>query len=180
MRGCVDTFRIFLDGISLFQITMNLLNLNHTGEPDPDSEPDTSEIEPLRQVESGILTPPHSDITTPSEEKVDTLPVADKQGAISDDESGDKNKKSCLSLPVEPLNGCMLPIHQDRRKLSVQGLMGFADRRRSSGAFLSDLTRKLSITNSEGLGHRSPGGVGKKNRNNNKNNDNSRLLASNE
>lgn len=134
-------------------------------ETEPDSEPDTSEVEPLRQVETVLLTPPLSDKTTPSEEKVDSLPVngvVEKQAAISDDEGGERNKKSCLSLPVEPLNGCTLPIHQDRRKLSVQGLMGFADRRRSSGAFLSELTRKMSITNSDGFGTRSPGGVGKK------------------
>lgn len=131
-------------------------------ETEPDNDPDTSteqaEIEPLRPA-SEALTPPHSDKTTPTDEKTDTLQVNDKPGATSDDE-GERNKKSCLSLPVEPLNG-MLPVHQDRRKLSVQGLMGFADRRRSSGAFLSELTRKMSITNSDGFGSRSPGGVGK-------------------
>lgn len=120
---------------------------------------DLAEIEPLRPSPVEPLSPPHSDKTTPTDDKCDTLQVGgDKICATSDDE-GERSKKSCLSLPVEPLNG-MLPVHQDKRKLSVQGLMGFADRRRSSGAFLSELTRKMSITNSDGFGSRSPGGVG--------------------
>lgn len=45
----------------------------------------------------------------------------------------------------------------DKRKLSVHGLMAFAERRRSSGAIMSD-GRKMSIANGEGLpaGIRSP------------------------
>lgn len=66
------------------------------------------------------------------------------------------NNKSSLSLPVEPpLSG---PIERDRRKLSVQGLMAFAERRRSSSTF-SDM-RKMSVSNGDGIHIRSPGGVG--------------------
>lgn len=136
-------------------------------ETEPDTEPeknlDLAEIEPLRPSPVEPLSPPHSDKTTPTDDKCDTLQVGggggDKAGGATSDDEGERSKKSCLSLPVEPLNG-MLPVHQDKRKLSVQGLMGFADRRRSSGAFLSELTRKMSITNSDGFGSRSPGGVG--------------------
>lgn len=124
-----------------------------------------SEIEPLHRpttLDTEVLTPPLSDKTTPTEDnKMEhTLQINGCTGAASDEEGAERSKKSSLSLPVEPLNGCALPQHHDRRKLSVQGLMGFADRRRSSGAFLSELTRKMSITNSDGFGSRSPGGVG--------------------
>ena len=74
----------------------------------------------------------------------------------SDDEKADKSKKSNLSLPVETINETPLP-NPDRFKLSVQGLMGFADRRRSSGAFLSEITRKMSINTVDGFGTRSSG-----------------------
>jgi len=40
------------------------------------------------------------------------------------------------------------------------GLIGFAERRRSSAVFLNDM-RKLSISNGDGINTRSPGGVGK-------------------
>lgn len=69
------------------------------------------------------------------------------------------NNKSSLSLPVEAvLPG---PIERDRRKLSVQGLMAFAERRRSTSTF-SDM-RKMSVSNGDGIHIRSPGGVGKMN-----------------
>lgn len=64
--------------------------------------------------------------------------------------------KSSLSLPVEPPIG---PAEKDRRKLSVQGLMAFAERRRSSSTF-ADM-RKMSISNGDGIHMRSPGGTGK-------------------
>lgn len=64
--------------------------------------------------------------------------------------------KSSLSLPVEPPVG---PAERDRRKLSVQGLMAFAERRRSSSTF-ADM-RKMSISNGDSIHIRSPGGTGK-------------------
>lgn len=70
----------------------------------------------------------------------------------------DTSNKSCLSLPVEPPPSG-LPVEQFRRKLSVQGLMAFAERRRSSSTF-SDM-RKMSVSNGDGVHIRSPGGVGK-------------------
>lgn len=63
--------------------------------------------------------------------------------------------KSSLSLPVEPPLG---PEIRDRRKLSVQGLMAFAERRRSSSTF-ADM-RKMSVSNGDGIHIRSPGGIG--------------------
>lgn len=66
--------------------------------------------------------------------------------------------KSSLSLPVEPPVG---PVERDRRKLSVQGLMAFAERRRSSSTF-ADM-RKMSISNGDSIHIRSPGGTGKPN-----------------
>lgn len=64
--------------------------------------------------------------------------------------------KSCLSLPVEPQG--VGPEQRDKRKLSVQGLMAFAERRRSSSTF-SDM-RKMSISNGDSIHIRSPGGTG--------------------
>lgn len=64
--------------------------------------------------------------------------------------------KSSLSLPVEPPIG---PVENCRRKLSVQGLMAFAERRRSSSTF-SDI-RKMSISNGDSIHIRSPGATGK-------------------
>lgn len=73
------------------------------------------------------------------------------------DEPINNNSKSSLSLPVEaPPSG---PVERDRRKLSVQGLMAFAERRRSSSTF-SDM-RKMSVSNGDGIHVRSPGGIGK-------------------
>lgn len=120
-------------------------------EKDSPSQNDQVEMEHL-MADTDPLTLSVSSKTTPSEEHV--LEITEKQ--CSDNES-ERNKKSCLSLPMESLNGPTPSGNQDRRKLSVQGLMGFAERRRSSGAFLAELTRKMSITNSEGYGSRSPG-----------------------
>lgn len=72
-----------------------------------------------------------------------------------DDQSA--SHKSSLSLPVEP--PIVGPVEKDRRKLSVQGLMAFAERRRSSSTF-SDM-RKMSISNGDSIHIRSPGGTGK-------------------
>ncbi|XP_065078953.1 adenylate cyclase type 2 isoform X2 [Ochlerotatus camptorhynchus] len=71
-----------------------------------------------------------------------------------DDSDQEMCKKSCLTLPVEPIttNG-HLPERVGSRKLSVQGLMAFAERRKSSSSIFGDM-RKMSITNIECL--RSP------------------------
>ncbi|XP_058835255.1 adenylate cyclase type 2 isoform X3 [Topomyia yanbarensis] len=63
-------------------------------------------------------------------------------------------KKSCLTLPVEPIttNG-HLPERVGSRKLSVQGLIAFAERRKSNSSIFGDM-RKMSITNIDCL--RSP------------------------
>lgn len=63
--------------------------------------------------------------------------------------------KSSLSLPVEPPIG---PELKDRRKLSVQGLMAFAERRRSSASTFADM-RKMSVSNGDSIHIRSPGGT---------------------
>lgn len=71
------------------------------------------------------------------------------------DDHSSISHKSSLSLPVEPPLG---PEEKSRRKLSVQGLMAFAERRRSSSTF-SDI-RKMSISNGDSIHMRSPGGTG--------------------
>lgn len=76
-----------------------------------------------------------------------------------ENEIDDPNLKSCLSLPVE-LPPFGLPPESIRRKLSVQGLMAFAERRRSSSTF-SEM-RRISITNGDAVNNRTPGGVGEK------------------
>lgn len=120
------------------------------------AEPEEDSRSTVGHSEADPLTPPLSNKATPNVEKM--LQITDRHA--SDDES-ELHKKSCLSLPLETLNSASLPIQQDRRKLSVQGLIGLTERRRSSGgAFLTELTRKLSITNSEGFGSRTPG-IGK-------------------
>lgn len=63
--------------------------------------------------------------------------------------------KSSLSLPVEP--PAIGPIERDRRKLSVQGLMAFAERRKSSSTF-ADM-RKMSVSNGDSIHIRSPCGT---------------------
>lgn len=71
-----------------------------------------------------------------------------------DDGEQDQCKKACLTLPVEPIttNG-HLPERVGSRKLSVQGLMAFAERRKSSSSIFGDM-RKMSINNIDCL--RSP------------------------
>ncbi|XP_050091677.1 adenylate cyclase type 2 isoform X2 [Anopheles aquasalis] len=86
---------------------------------------------------------------TINEEPVDNDGQADE---LSDE--GESRKKSCLTLPVEPIttNG-HLPERVGSRKLSVQGLIAFAERRKSSGSIFGDM-RKMSISNIDCL--RSP------------------------
>lgn len=102
------------------------------------------------------LTPETMD-RTPDEKsnpKNQLTPTITEENEVDNDQMA--TNKSSLSLPVEPpLSG---PIERDRRKLSVQGLMAFAERRRSSSTF-SDM-RKMSVSNGDGIHIRSPGGVG--------------------
>lgn len=99
---------------------------------------------------------PEEIIKTPSSEErpkhQQTPPTINEEN-----ETDEISNKSLLSLPVEP-PPCGLHIEKDRRKLSVQGLMAFAERRRSSATF-SDM-RKMSISNGDGIHIRSPGGIG--------------------
>ncbi|XP_059607594.1 adenylate cyclase type 2 [Phlebotomus argentipes] len=134
----------------------------------PNSSPKPPDSLPISKV--SIMEPEEesSDTKTPSTTDCDsrdelkiapvtlqiTPTITEEDDSVADDK--DMNKKSCLSLPVEPMNGITPPAVHDRRKLSVQGLMGFGERRRSSGAFLTDLTRKMSISNGDGFA--TPGG----------------------
>ncbi|XP_053675122.1 adenylate cyclase type 2 [Anopheles nili] len=88
---------------------------------------------------------------TINEETVDNDGITDE---TSDADDGESRKKSCLTLPVEPIttNG-HLPERVGSRKLSVQGLIAFAERRKSSGSIFGDM-RKMSISNIDCL--RSP------------------------
>uniref|UniRef100_A0A2M4BA82 adenylate cyclase n=1 Tax=Anopheles marajoara TaxID=58244 RepID=A0A2M4BA82_9DIPT len=82
--------------------------------------------------------------------------TVDNDGQTTDElsDEGESRKKSCLTLPVEPIttNG-HLPERVGSRKLSVQGLIAFAERRKSSGSIFGDM-RKMSISNIDCL--RSP------------------------
>lgn len=91
---------------------------------------------------------------TPIEEKVNKNQLTP---TITEETEQDESVscKSSLSLPVEPPIG---PDIKDRRKLSVQGLMAFAERRRSSSTF-ADM-RKMSVSNGDTIHIRSPGGTG--------------------
>uniref|UniRef100_A0AAG5DS33 adenylate cyclase n=1 Tax=Anopheles atroparvus TaxID=41427 RepID=A0AAG5DS33_ANOAO len=88
---------------------------------------------------------------TINEEPVENDGPAD---GADDVEEAESRKKSCLTLPVEPIttNG-HLPERVGSRKLSVQGLIAFAERRKSSGSIFGDM-RKMSISNIDCL--RSP------------------------
>uniref|UniRef100_A0A182NDL5 adenylate cyclase n=1 Tax=Anopheles dirus TaxID=7168 RepID=A0A182NDL5_9DIPT len=107
----------------------------------------------------GLLPPPSPgpkqtvQINPPTinEETVDNDGMTDETGEADE---GESRKKSCLTLPVEPIttNG-HLPERVGSRKLSVQGLIAFAERRKSSGSIFGDM-RKMSISNIDCL--RSP------------------------
>lgn len=104
------------------------------------------------------LTPETLD-RTPVDERVNKnqlTPTITEENEHDDHSS--ISHKSSLSLPVEPPLG---PEEKSRRKLSVQGLMAFAERRRSSSTF-SDI-RKMSISNGDSIHLRSPGGTGMSN-----------------
>lgn len=100
-------------------------------------------------------TPSEEMVKTPEDKSKNQLtPTINEENEL--DEPINNNSKSSLSLPVEaPPSG---PVERDRRKLSVQGLMAFAERRRSSSTF-SDM-RKMSVSNGDGIHVRSPGGIG--------------------
>lgn len=93
-------------------------------------------------------------VKTPEEKSKNQLtPTITEENEL--DEPINNNSKSSLSLPVEaPPSG---PVERDRRKLSVQGLMAFAERRRSSSTF-TDM-RKMSVSNGDGIHVKSPGGI---------------------
>lgn len=101
------------------------------------------------------LTPEIMDRTPDEKTKQNQLTPTINEENEQDDQS--VSGKSALSLPVEPPT--IGPVDKDRRKLSVQGLMAFAERRRSSSTF-SDM-RKMSISNGDSIHIRSPGGTGK-------------------
>ncbi|XP_062560157.1 adenylate cyclase type 2 isoform X2 [Armigeres subalbatus] len=85
---------------------------------------------------------------------ITTTTINEEMTENGDDGDQDHCKKSCLTLPVEPIttNG-HLPERVGSRKLSVQGLMAFAERRKSSSSIFGDM-RKMSINNIDSL--RSP------------------------
>uniref|UniRef100_A0A1B0D560 adenylate cyclase n=1 Tax=Phlebotomus papatasi TaxID=29031 RepID=A0A1B0D560_PHLPP len=135
----------------------------------PNSSPKPPDSLPISKVSimepednsSDTKTPSTTDCDSKDELKIATVtlqitPTITEEDGDNAADDKDVNKKSCLSLPVEPMNGITPPAVHDRRKLSVQGLMGFGERRRSSGAFLTDLTRKMSISNGDGFA--TPGG----------------------
>uniref|UniRef100_A0A087ZK16 adenylate cyclase n=1 Tax=Anopheles darlingi TaxID=43151 RepID=A0A087ZK16_ANODA len=111
----------------------------------PPPSPGPGGLKPIQTTNQLQINPP-----TINEETVDN---DDGQADELSDE-GESRKKSCLTLPVEPIttNG-HLPERVGSRKLSVQGLIAFAERRKSSGSIFGDM-RKMSISNIDCL--RSP------------------------
>lgn len=142
--------------IIVFKLQKSSLDLSKTTDSS-DKKPDTLIISKVISITEPIDSP-----KTPSDEILKTPDDSKKNlqtpTITEENEIDDNSTKSCLSLPVEP-PPCGLPIEKDRRKLSVQGLMAFAERRRSSSTF-SDM-RKMSVSNGDGVHIRSPGGIGK-------------------
>lgn len=93
---------------------------------------------------------------TPVDEKVNKNQLTPTITEETEQDDQSVSCKSSLSLPVEPPVG---PVERDRRKLSVQGLMAFAERRRSSSTF-ADM-RKMSVSNGDSIHIRSPGTYGR-------------------
>lgn len=101
------------------------------------------------------LTPETMD-RTPVDEKMNKNQLTPTITEETEQDDQSVSYKSSLSLPVEPPIG---PELKDRRKLSVQGLMAFAERRRSSASTFADM-RKMSVSNGDSIHIRSPGGTG--------------------
>lgn len=129
-----------------------------------DSSPENGENEKLLPRQSS------QDVPTIREEMLENSEKVSEKDNNSSSVNKKFNKLS-LTLPVDgngdgnggPTNISPNPhrphhfverTFSDRRKLSVQGLMGFAERRRSSGSIFSEM-RKMSITNFDSL--KSPG-----------------------
>ncbi|XP_037041756.1 adenylate cyclase type 2 isoform X2 [Bradysia coprophila] len=132
------------------------LDLSKINENDtkPDSLSVSSKIVSIAEPIESPKSPSEEMVKTPEEKSKNQLtPTITEENEL--DEPINNNSKSSLSLPVEaPPSG---PVERDRRKLSVQGLMAFAERRRSSSTF-SDM-RKMSVSNGDGIHVRSPGGI---------------------
>lgn len=105
---------------------------------------------------------PHTPLTpetidrTPIDEKVNKNQLTPTITEETEQDDQSNSYRSSLSLPVEPPIG---PESKDRRKLSVQGLMAFAERRRSSASTFADM-RKMSVSNGDSIHIRSPCGIG--------------------
>lgn len=105
---------------------------------------------------------PHTPLTpetidrTPIDEKLNKSQLTPTITEETEHDDQSNSYKSSLSLPVEPPLG---PELKDRRKLSVQGLMAFAERRRSSASTFADM-RKMSVSNGDSIHIRSPCGIG--------------------
>lgn len=115
----------------------------------------SSKIVSISEPIESPKSPSEEIVKTPDDKSKNQLtPTITEENEL--DEPINNNSKSSLSLPVEaPPSG---PVERDRRKLSVQGLMAFAERRRSSSTF-SDM-RKMSVSNGDGIHVKSPGGFG--------------------
>lgn len=125
------------------------LPVNQISISEPPSESDKSPSE-------GTLS--DSNRRTPEEKSRTTLQLTPTIAEEGTDGADNPNNKSSLSLPYESAQP-EAPV-KERRKLSVQGLMAFAERRRSSGAALADM-RKPSISNGDSFripGTATPGG----------------------
>ncbi|XP_031622871.1 adenylate cyclase type 2 isoform X2 [Contarinia nasturtii] len=123
------------------------------------TKPDNLAVNKICILEPDDTTNPRTPLTP---ETIDRTPIDEKVNknqltpTITEETEQDDQSVSCkssLSLPVEPPVG--LPIEQrDKRKLSVQGLMAFAERRRSSSTFVD--MRKMSVSNGDSIHIRSP------------------------
>lgn len=131
---------------------MDLTKINEL-DTKPDSLSVSSKIVSIAEPIESPKTPSEEMVKTPEDKSKNQLtPTITEENEL--DEPINNNSKSSLSLPVEaPTSG---PVG---RKLSVQGLMAFAERRRSSSTF-SDM-RKMSVSNGDGIHVKSPGGIGK-------------------
>jgi hypothetical protein len=85
-----------------------------------------------------------------------TLNVEQNSNCVQNNSNSNSNSNSDKNISVSPNpNRINIPERTfSQRKLSVQGLMGFAERRRSSGSIFSEM-RKMSITNFDSI--KSPG-----------------------